>query len=89
MIDQREKLKQAKRRVADLTAFYFHAVFYSVSAILMFAINYHASAEWWAQFPVLIWGCAVLAHACAVFGAMPRFVERWQVRKIKQLLEDS
>ena len=89
MIDQREKLRRAKRRVEDLTAFYFHAVFYALSAVVMFAINYHTNPEWWAQFPVLIWGFALLAHACAVFGALPRFVERWQVRKIKKILEDG
>ncbi|MEL6289274.1 MAG: 2TM domain-containing protein [Pseudomonadota bacterium] len=86
---ERQKLRRAKQRVADLTAFYFHAFIYAVSVPLMIAINFHASPEWWAQFPSLIWGLGLLAHACAVFGAMPRFVERWQVRKIKQLIEDE
>lgn len=88
-MDKREKLERAKQRVADLTLFYFHAGFYSLSALVMLAINYHTNPIWWAQFPVLIWGFAVFAHACAVFGNLPRFVERWQVRKIKKLLEDN
>jgi len=86
---ERDKLRRAKQRVADLTAFYFHCILYGVSVPLMFAINYHASPEWWAPIPSLIWGLGLLAHACGVYGAMPRFIGRWQVRKIKQLLEDG
>ena len=85
---EREKLERAKQRVADITAFYFHALVYVVSVPLMFAINYHASPEWWAHFPMLIWGFGLLAHGCGVFGSMPRSVERWQIRKIKKIIED-
>jgi len=85
----RDKLERAKHRVADMTAFYFHAGIFAVSVPLMFVINYHASPEWWAHWPMLVWGFGILAHATAVFGTMPRFIERWQVRTIKKILEDN
>ena len=83
----RDKLYRAKQRVAQITVFYLHATAYLLVMSLMFVINAAASPEWWVHWPLLCWGLGLMVHASAIFGAMPRFVERWQVRKIKELVE--
>jgi 2TM domain-containing protein len=40
---------------------------------------------WWALWPFVGWGVGVVAHGLAVFGNMPNFITRWQLRKIKEL----
>lgn len=37
----------------------------------------------------LVWGIGLLIHYIAVFGVTPRFVKKWEKRKIDQYLEED
>jgi hypothetical protein len=84
-MDEHEKLERARRRVEDLMGFYIHlAVFVVVMAILL-VVNIVNSPPWWVQWPFLGWGLGLLGHGIAIFGKLPNFVTRWQLRKIRDL----
>ena len=84
-MDEHEKLVRARQLVEAMTGFYIHlSVFVLVMAIL-FAVNIWASDVWWVQWPFLGWGIGVLVHGLLVFGQVPSFITRWQLRKIKEL----
>ncbi len=84
-MDEHEKLERARQRVEDLMGFYIHlAIFVVVMAILL-AVNIADSPPWWVQWPFLGWGLGVLGHAFAIFGRLPSFVTRWQLKKIREI----
>jgi len=84
-MNEHEKTLKAAQQVQLLTGFYVHlSVFVLVIAMLCLA-NWLATPEvWWVQWPFLGWGIGLAAHALIVFGKIPNFVTRWQLRKIKQ-----
>ena len=82
---EHDKAVAAQRQVEAITAFYIHlAVFVIVIGILA-AVNIMTAPDWWVQYPFLGWGFGILGHALAVFGRMPAFVTRWQLRKIRDI----
>ena len=70
-MDEHEKLERARQQVNVLLGFYIHlAVFVATMALLLvinFAVYYWANSVWWVQWPCLVWGIFVLAHALVVF----------------------
>ena len=84
-MDEGGKLGRATQQVAVITGFYIHLVVFVLVIALLVVINLTASPIWWVQWPLLGWGIGVLAHAWAAFGQAPRFIEKWQLRKIKEL----
>jgi uncharacterized membrane protein len=85
-VNEHEKATKAAQEVQKITGFYIHlGVFVFVIASLS-VVNWLTTPEmWWAQWPFVGWGIAVLGHALCAFGAMPRYISKWQVRKIKEL----
>jgi 2TM domain len=87
-MNEHEKTAKAARRVEVITGFYIHLLVFVIVIVALLLTNWLASPElWWVQWPLLGWGIGVAAHALAVFGRLPTFVTRWQLRKIKELKE--
>jgi hypothetical protein len=85
-MDEHERTARAAQRVGKLLAFYIHlAVFVFVCAGL-FAVNLLVTPEvWWAQWPFLGWGLAVLGHTLCALGRGPNVIQEWRLRKIREL----
>jgi hypothetical protein len=85
-MDEHTKAVKAAKQVEAMTGFYIHLVVYILVNAALLIVNWLATPEvWWALWPLLGWGVGVAAHGFAVFGSTPKFVTRWQLRKIKQL----
>jgi hypothetical protein len=80
------KLDRARHEVAAIKGFYIHLLVYVLVMALLFLINVAASSIWWVHWPLLGWGTGVLAHGLAVLGRVPpRWVSKWEARKIQEL----
>lgn len=87
-MDEHDKTMRAARRVEEITGFYVHAMIFTIGNLLFATINIAITPDvWWAQWPFLGWGFGLMLHAIAVYGSVPSFVTRWQLRKIRQLRE--
>lgn len=81
-----EKTLKAAERVEVLTGFYVHAAIYAIINMLLVLINVAITENViWAHWVVIGWGLGLALHAILVFGRMPGFVTRWQMRKIREL----
>lgn len=85
-MDEHEKAARAAKQVEALTGFYIHFIVFVFVIAVLFVANWLATpGVWWVQWPLLGWGIGVVAHGLVVFGSMPNFITRWQLRKIKEL----
>jgi hypothetical protein len=85
----RAKFRRAKQRVAELRGFYTHfAIFVLVIAGLAL-LNWATGDDWWVQWVILGWGIGVIAHGLAVFATTPKFVSRWEKRKLRAYLDSD
>jgi hypothetical protein len=84
-LNEQKKLARAKRQVAAIKGFYIHLFVFVVVMATLLAINLATTGIWWVQWPFFGWGIGVLAHALAVFGRMPRVIQKWEARKIQEL----
>ena len=85
-MDQHRRSALAAQQVEKRIGFYVHlSVFVLVCAGLA-AVNMFATPEvWWAQWPFIGWGVAVIFHGLCAYGRGPNTVAAWQLRKIHQL----
>jgi hypothetical protein len=81
-----QRFAEAQRRVAAIRGFYTHLLAYVVVLALLFVLNAATGGEWWVQWVFFGWGIGVLAHALATFARTPEFVQRWEKRKLRQML---
>ena len=87
-MNEHEKTAKAARQAEAITGFYIHLLVFVIVMVALLITNWLATPElWWVQWPFVGWGIGVAAHALAVFGRLPSFVTRWQLRKIKELKE--
>jgi len=85
-VNEHEKAVKAAQQVQKITGFYIHFGIFLVVIALLSVVNWLMTPDmWWAQWPFLGWSLAILGHALCAFGAMPSYVRKWQVRKIKEL----
>jgi hypothetical protein len=85
-MDEHEKAARAAKQVEALTGFYIHLIVFVLVIAVLLVVNWLATPDiWWVQWPFLGWGIGVVAHALVVYGSMPNFITRWQLRKIKEL----
>jgi len=81
-----ERTRKAAERVEEITGFYVHLTIYLIINLLLILINATITSDIiWAHWVVLGWGLGLVAHGIAVFGSMPGFVTRWQLRKMREL----
>lgn len=87
------KYEEAVKRVKKIKGFYSHlAVYILVNSMIVFLnIKNLEEGETYFQFKnfmtAFFWGLGILSHALSVF--MPNWVlgEKWEERKIKELME--
>jgi len=84
----RERLQRARERVAAIKGFYIHLAISLAVIVLLFVVDFATGGGWWVQWVVLGWGIGVLAHALIVFGSSPKFVSRWEERKIREYMDE-
>ena len=85
--ENRQRLEDAKRRVAALKGFYIHLIVFMAVNLGLTVLNIATGDDWWVQWVWLGWGIGVLAHAIAVFGRGSKSVKNWENRKIRQFLD--
>jgi len=85
---EEQRYKQAKKRVEDLKGFYAHLTVYLVVNAGLFLINFATNRDsWWIYWPLLGWGIALVIHAVVLFAIEGPFGERWEARKIQELMD--
>jgi hypothetical protein len=87
VMDEHEKTVRAARQVDIRIGFYIHFVVFLLVCAGLVVVNWLTTPEiWWAQWPFLGWGIAVLGHAlCAFAGGGPNLISRWRLRRIREL----
>lgn len=67
-MERQEAYERAKQRVEAKIGFYVHLFVFIGVNMLLAVINYMTSPEyWWAKWPLMGWGFAVIVHAFFVF----------------------
>ena len=85
IMDEHEKLALARQQVEGITGFYIHLVVFVLVMAMLFVINLMVLNEvWWVQWALLGWGIGILAHGLIVLGQPPRFITKWQLKKLKE-----
>jgi uncharacterized membrane protein len=85
-MDEHERTVKAAQQVDKRIGFYVHFVVFLLVCAGLAAVNWFATPEvWWAQWPFLGWGGAVVFHALCAFGGGPNFIAAWRLRKIREL----
>lgn len=79
--------ERARKRVEDLSGFYMHLLVYLVVNLGLFLIDMLTPGGPWFYWPLIGWGIGVLLHALGVFLEGSQFSQRWEERKIRQLMD--
>ncbi len=90
---QEEKYLRAKKRVKDISGFYWHLFFYLLVnlGLLIFAHNIFDNGQYmnWENYSTaFFWGIGLFFHWFGVFGKNILFSKDWEERKIKEFMED-
>jgi 2TM domain len=89
-MDEHERTVKAAQQVDKMIGFYVHLVVFLLVCSGLAAVNWFATPQvWWAQWPFLGWGVAVVFHALCAFGGGPNFVAGWRLRKIRKLTDPA
>jgi len=89
-MDDQERYRRAKRRVAALKGFYIHAAVYIVVNAVLVVINLTTSTDYlWFVWPLLGWSLGLAGHAAGVFGIPGLFGWEWESRKIQEYMEQE
>lgn len=77
----------AKLRIEEIKQLYVHAGIYIVVNLVLIGINVSNGDEvMWSLWALFGWGIGLAIHAMCVFGPIAGWVERWEQRKIAQLM---
>ncbi len=90
MLDEQERYKLAKERVAAIKGFWVHFFTYILVNAGLFLVNLltrEQGGNWWFYWPLVGWGIGLAAHAFSVYGAHGIFGPEWEERKIRELME--
>lgn len=85
-MDDRQRIKAAQDRVAQIKGFYIHLFAFIAVFLILLALNVLSGGGWWVQWVFGGWGLGIIAHALAVFWKKPAFVAEWERRKLRQSL---
>src|SRR5262245_45591159 len=85
--DDEDRYRRARSRVREIRAFYLHLTVFVAVNILLHLVNFVASpAVYWAFWPLLGWGIALLAHALVTYRWIPFVGKEWEEQKIRELM---
>jgi hypothetical protein len=87
-----DKYIRAKKRVKEISGFYWHLFFYLLINIglLVFSNNIFREGElfeWQNYSTAFFWGIGLFLHWFGVFGKNLLFSKDWEERKIKEFME--
>ncbi|WP_299434763.1 2TM domain-containing protein [uncultured Maribacter sp.] len=97
---QREKLRKAKKRVADLKGYYGHLAAYiavntfiSVAKIIGNINNGETFSEAFFDFNTFaiwaFWGIGLFFHTIKIFSLNPLFGRDWEEKQIQKFMEED
>lgn len=93
MDTQNDKELQYRRAVERMEAekgFWNHLFTYAVVISMIWAFNYLMTPKHiWALWPSLGWGIGLGFHALGVFGKGLILGQRWEEKRIKQLMKEE
>jgi len=87
--DEDEIVRRAQRRLRDLKSFYYHLVSYAAVNVLLHIINLMAGGGYWAIWPLLGWGIAIVLHGARIYAPFGFLDSAWEERKLAQLIEQE
>lgn len=87
-LTEQQQRERARERVAKIKGFFIHAAIFASVLLLLFVVNATSTGGWWVQWVFLGWGIGVAAHAFAVFGSTPKFISRWEERKVREYMDE-
>lgn len=83
-----EKYRKAKDRVAELKGFYVHLIIYLLVNVIMVFYNLLANpGYYWFVWPLIGWGIGLSVHALGVFLKGRLFGRSWEEKKIREIME--
>jgi hypothetical protein len=84
------RLQRARKRVEEIKGFYTHLVVYLTVNAFLFVLDLMTDrGNWWFYWPLLGWGIFVAINAAVTFGVEGRLGQRWEERKVRELMEDD
>ncbi|MEO9511495.1 MAG: 2TM domain-containing protein [Flavobacteriaceae bacterium] len=89
---EKDKLKRAKKQVAELKGFYIHlAVYVAVNTFILINIYLRSDNFWeWGHFVTVFgWGIGLVFHASKVFDFNPIFGKKWEEKQIQKYIEED
>jgi hypothetical protein len=78
-----ERLKKAKKQVADLKKFYTHLAIYLAVIVFLIVVDYQDRGNWWVQYPAIAWGIAVVIQGVSI----GLFSSSWEDKKVKEIMD--
>jgi hypothetical protein len=87
-MEERERYAKAQKRAEELKEFYQHLVAYVLVNTFLLVVNLLTSPGYlWVRWPIFGWGIGLALHAASVFGRTRFWGDKWQERKIKELMD--
>ena len=85
-MEEQERYQEAKKRVEEIKAFYFHIITYILVNAVLVVINLLTSPEHlWFVWSIIGWGVGLVIHGFSVFGNL--LGKSWEERKIKEIMD--
>jgi amino acid transporter len=100
-MEETSKYERAKKRVEAIKGFYSHAIVYAIfTFIIIFikndfivTIRVPEDAVNWLNWNIiltpLLWGIVLLIHGIYAFRYTPRFLKKWETRKIREFIKNE
>lgn len=82
-----EQIDIAKQKLDLIKGFYIHAFVFVLVITILAIVDFRTPESWWVQWVILGWGSGVLGHALLAFGNGANFLDRWEEKKMKELIE--
>lgn len=86
----REAYFRAKKKLDDLSGFYWHAVVYAVVNIFIFSVLFFVAdisfTAWYTYATAIFWGVGLGIHAICLFTKNLIFSKGWEQRKIDEYM---
>lgn len=84
---EENRYRDARKRVEQLKAFYFHLAIYLLAVPGFIYLNTISSPNFpWALFPIFGWGLGVASHAMEAFNYHPFLGKNWEEQKIRKIM---
>lgn len=90
-INQTDALEKAKKRVKEIKGFYDHLITFLIINLIILAAVLFWDGDFLFFFIVSVcgWGIGLFVHALNVFQWNPFTGKDWEMRKIKEILDEQ